>query len=455
MEAAARTNQNVGVTSWLPLFQNLKDKAAKLGKKLKKIGKEDPRRILHSFKAGLAISLISIFYYVNPLFTSLGSSSTMWAVLTVVVVMEFTAGGTLSKGLNRTFATLLAGALGLAAQRLAALSSHSAGEPILLSVFVFLLAAMATFSRFVPEIKARYDYGVTIFILTFSMVAVSGYREEELIKLALQRLSTIAIGVATCVAISIFVFPVWAGEDLHNLLPANIDKLACFLLGLEREYFGEKMGSGQILEEASFLISTYKPVLNSKPTEDLLANFARWEPGHGCFGFCHPWKLYLKIGALTRQCAYSMEAISSHISTSKNSKVVITDTEFKERIRIACAEMSSETGKALAELATAIRQMRTPSTAVAQHLSNATTASESLKTLSPAKDASLPEILQSATTAFLLSAVVKSAHHLATAVEELSRVAHFKRQDQAHKDSAVKPVAGGESPPHVVVEIEK
>ncbi|KAH0451662.1 hypothetical protein IEQ34_018961 [Dendrobium chrysotoxum] len=453
MEAAARTNQNVGVTSWFPLFPRLKDKAAKLGKMLKKIGKDDPRRILHSFKAGLALSLISIFYYVNPLFTSLASSSTMWAVLTVVVVMEYTAGGTLSKGLNRTFATLLAGALGLAAQRLAALSSHSAGEPILLSVFVFLLAAMATFSRFVPEIKARYDYGVTIFILTFSMVAVSGYREEELIKLALQRLSTIAIGVGTCLAISIFVFPVWAGEDLHNLLPANIDKLACFLEGLEREYFGEKMGSDQILEEASFL-STYKPVLNSKPTEDLLANFARWEPGHGCFGFCHPWKLYLKVGALTRQCAYSMEAISSHISTDKKNKV-ISDTEFRERIRTACAEMSSKTGKALAELATSIRQMRTPATAAAQHLSNATTASESLKTLSPAKDASLPEILQSATTASLLSEVVKSAHHLATAVEELSRVAHFKRQEQAHKDSAVKPVAGDESPPHVVVEIEK
>lgn len=90
---------------------------------------------------------------------------------------------------------------------------------------------MATFFRFVPEIKARYDYGVLIFILTFSLVAVSGYREEELINLALQRLSTIAIGVGTCLAISMFVFPVWAGEDLHNLLPANIDKLVCFLEG--------------------------------------------------------------------------------------------------------------------------------------------------------------------------------------------------------------------------------
>ncbi|XP_028548392.1 aluminum-activated malate transporter 1-like, partial [Dendrobium catenatum] len=138
------------------------------------------------------------------------------------------ARGTLSKGLNRAFATLLAGALGLGAHHLAALAGDK-GEPILLGVFVFMLAAMATFSRFMPEIKVRYDYGVTIFIQTFSLVAVSSYREDELIKLAYRRLSTVAIGVTTCLCTSMFVFPVWAGEDLHMLVAANLDKLACFL----------------------------------------------------------------------------------------------------------------------------------------------------------------------------------------------------------------------------------
>ena len=92
-------------------------------------------------------------------------------------------------------------------------------------------ASAATFSRFIPEVKARYDYGVTIFILTFSLVAVSSYRVEELIRLAHQRFSTIAIGVATCLFTAIFVCPVWAGEDLHNLAAANLDKLADFLEG--------------------------------------------------------------------------------------------------------------------------------------------------------------------------------------------------------------------------------
>lgn len=93
-------------------------------------------------------------------------------------------------------------------------------------------ASAATFSRFIPEIKARYDYGVTIFILTFSLVAVSSYRVDELVQLAHQRLSTIAIGVATCLCTSIFVFPIWAGEDLHKLVAGNLEKLASFLEGI-------------------------------------------------------------------------------------------------------------------------------------------------------------------------------------------------------------------------------
>ena len=140
------------------------------------------------------------------------------------------AGGTLIKGLNRAFATLLAGFIAVGAHKVAYLCGNH-GEPVVLAAFVFLLASAATFSRFIPEVKARYDYGVTIFILTFSLVAVSSYRVEELIRLAHQRFSTIAIGVATCLFTTIFVWPVWAGEDLHNLAAANLDKLADFLEG--------------------------------------------------------------------------------------------------------------------------------------------------------------------------------------------------------------------------------
>ena len=84
--------------------------------------------------------------------------------------------------------------------------------------------------------KARYDYGVLIFILTFAMVAVSSYRVEDLIEFAHERVTTIAVGVATCLFTTIFVCPVWAGEDLHNLAAGNLDKLAEFLEGTEQLY---------------------------------------------------------------------------------------------------------------------------------------------------------------------------------------------------------------------------
>lgn len=92
-------------------------------------------------------------------------------------------------------------------------------------------AAASTFTRFVPRIKARYDYGVMIFILTFSLVSVSGYQVEELLVLAHQRLSTIIIGGATCIVVSMCIYPVWAGEDLHKLVASNIEKLADYLEG--------------------------------------------------------------------------------------------------------------------------------------------------------------------------------------------------------------------------------
>ena len=95
-----------------------------------------------------------------------------------------------------------------------------------------IAAAVTTYSRFIPEMKARYDYGMLILILTFSLVAVSSYRENELTQLAHQRLSTVALGVAICLFSSIFVFPVWAGEDLHHLVAANLEKLAGFLEGM-------------------------------------------------------------------------------------------------------------------------------------------------------------------------------------------------------------------------------
>lgn len=69
----------------------LKSCAVETVKKTKKIGEDDPRRIVHSMKVGLALTLVSLFYYFRPLYDGFGQAG-MWAVLTVVVVFEFTVG---------------------------------------------------------------------------------------------------------------------------------------------------------------------------------------------------------------------------------------------------------------------------------------------------------------------------------------------------------------------------
>ena len=60
-----------------------------------KVGKEDPRRVVHALKVGMALTLVSLLYLMEPLFKGIGKNA-MWAVMTVVVVMEFTVGKAIS-----------------------------------------------------------------------------------------------------------------------------------------------------------------------------------------------------------------------------------------------------------------------------------------------------------------------------------------------------------------------
>ena len=126
-----------------------------------------------------------------------------------------------------------------------------------------------TFVRFFPRMKARYDYGLLIFILTFCLISVSGYRDDEVWHMAHMRVSTILIGGFTAVCVCILIFPVWAGTDLHNLVVNNIDKLANFLEGFGPLYF-QIPRDGEM--DTTFL-EGYKCVLNSKQTEESLVSF--------------------------------------------------------------------------------------------------------------------------------------------------------------------------------------
>ncbi|CAA6660505.1 unnamed protein product [Spirodela intermedia] len=396
-------------------MEKVKGNAIGSVKMVKKIGEDDPRRILHSLKVGLALTVVSLFYYVNPLYESFGVNA-MWAILTVVVVMEYTVGATLSKGLNRAFGTLVAGALGLGAHYLADLSGPK-GEPIILGLLVFILAAAATFSRFIPEIKARFDYGAMIFILTFSLVAISSYRVDELIALAHQRLATIAIGGVTCMFISIFLFPVWAGEDLHKLAANNLDKLAAIWKA------GPGNGPGVVTKP---FLQAHKAVLNSK------ANLARWEPGHSRFGFRHPWKQYLKVGAHARQCAYYIEALNAHFA------------------RLGERHMCSVSAKLLKEMAACVRKKTQPSAPAHGHAVAVGAAVDDMKNAVRESGDALDVILV-APVVSLLSEIVTCTMNVAKSVEELARLAEFRRIDEVHHHrSTVQPITEPEDARHVI-----
>ncbi|GMH07346.1 hypothetical protein Nepgr_009186 [Nepenthes gracilis] len=206
-----------------------------------------------------------------------------------------------------TVKTSLAGVLGVCVFHFASLCGNI-GEPLLMGFSVCLHES--TFMRVFPNIMARYDYRFVIFMLTFCFISITGFRMDEVLELARRRLSTIAVGVFVGLLISMFVFPDWAGEDLHNLIALNHEKLGNFLEGFGAAYF--KIRDGISKEDESSLLG-YRSVLNSKSMEETLANFARWEPAHRRFRFSHPWKQCLKVGALARQCAYRIDVLNAYL----------------------------------------------------------------------------------------------------------------------------------------------
>ncbi|MED6106924.1 hypothetical protein PIB30_009224 [Stylosanthes scabra] len=114
-----------------------------------KVGSDDPRRLIHAFKVGLALTIVSLLYLLEPLFKGIGQNA-IWAVMTVVVVFEFTAGATLCKGLNRGLGTLLAGLLAFLIEYVADSSGH-----ILRAIFVGAAVFLIAQYPLLPSLKPK------------------------------------------------------------------------------------------------------------------------------------------------------------------------------------------------------------------------------------------------------------------------------------------------------------